>query len=181
MTANNSNNKFRGIHGSHPETPADLLKFISYKKIAANFEDAVDLVLSKKLVLGEPIVVPFYYVHKSKIDEETGEPLKTIELVFGIGSADPEHPYISCSINNNIANESIIVLDDGKTVTLKEIVDSIITQEDVNQAVIDALHSEGTIDDISEQVIASDTFANLVTNKMTEIKEMLSWKPFPEI
>jgi len=175
------NNTIRGMHGTHPETPADLLKFISYKKIAANFDEAIDLILSKKLVLGEPIAVPFYYTHKTKIDEETGEYLKTIELAFGIGSADPDHPYINCSINNSIANESVIVLDDGSTITIREMFDKIITQETVDQAVIEALHSEGTIDDIAEQVINSETFENLVSDKMTEVKELLTWKNFPEI
>lgn len=178
---NQTNNKFRGIHGSHPETPADLLKFISYKKIASSFDEAIDLILQKKLVLGEPIAVPFYYTHKNKIDASTGEPLKTIELAFGIGSADPEHPYIQCSINNSIANESVIVLDNGNTITLKEMFDSIITQETVNEAVVNALQSEGTIDDLAERITESEVFTELVNDKMETIRDMLSWKAFPEI
>lgn len=175
------NNKYRGIHGAHPETPADLLKFISYKKIASSFDEAIDLILEKKLVLGEPIAVPFYFVHKNKIDASTGEPLKTIELAFGIGSADPEHPYINCSINNSIANESVIVLDDGSTVTLKEMFDSIITQETVEQAVLDALESEGVVDELADKITESQVFTDLVDEKMKEIQNMLSWKKFPEI
>lgn len=175
------NNTYRGIHGTHPETPADLLKFISYKKIASSFDEAIDLILAKKLVLGEPIAVPFYYVHKNKVDASTGEPIKTIELAFGIGSADPEHPYINCSINNSIANESIIVLDDGSTITLKEMFDSIITQDTVNAAIADALQSEGIVDDLAEKITDSPVFVNLVDEKMQIIREMLSWKKFPEI
>lgn len=176
-----NNNTYRGIHGSHPETPADLLKFISYKKIASSFDEAIDLILQKKLVLGEPIAVPFYYVHKNKFDASTGEPIKTIELAFGIGSADPEHPYINCSINNSIANESVIQLEDGSTVTLKEMFDSIITQETVEQAVLDALQSEGVVDDLADKITNSPTFTSLVDDKMEVIREMLSWKSFPEV
>lgn len=164
----------------HGQAPADLLKFIAYKKIAANFEEAVELILSKKLVLGEPIVVPFYYTHK-QIDPETGEPRVTLELVFGIGSADVDHPYIHCSFNNSISNEAIIVDDDGTTKTLKEILDTIITQEDVEQAVINAITSGDIINAISENVVNSDVFNEQLDEKLTIITNMLKWKSFPKI
>jgi hypothetical protein len=164
----------------HGQAPADLLKFIAYKKIAANFEEAVELILSKKLVLGEPIVVPFYYTHK-QIDPETGEPRKTLELVFGIGSADVDHPYIHCSFNNSIANDEIIIDDDGTKHTLKEVLDTIITQEDVDDAIIQAIDNAGIIDAISNNVINSPTFNVQLQEKIDIVTNMLTWKPFPKI
>jgi hypothetical protein len=164
----------------HGQAPADLLKFIAYKKIAANFEEAVELILSKKLVLGEPIVVPFYYTHK-QIDPETGEPRKTLELVFGIGSADVDHPYIHCSFNNSIANDEIIIDDDGTKHTLKEVLDTIITQEDVDDAIIQAIDNAGIIDAISNNVINSPTFNIQLQEKIDIVTNMLTWKPFPKI
>lgn len=172
-----STNTLPRIHG---QAPADLLKFIAYKKIAANFEEAVELILSKKLVLGEPIVVPFYYTHK-QIDPETGEPRKTLELVFGIGSADVDHPYIHCSFNNSISNDAIIIDDDGTRHTLKEILDTIITQGDVEQAVINAITSGDIINSISENVINSDTFNIQLDQKLDIVVDMLRWKSFPKI
>ena len=59
-----------------PEKPVDNLKFTAYKKIANSFEQAEKLIKDKAPVLGEPIVVPFYY--PSSEDEN-----KTIELAFG--------------------------------------------------------------------------------------------------
>lgn len=164
----------------HGQAPADLLKFIAYKKIAANFEEAVELILSKKLVLGEPIVVPFYYTHK-QIDPETGEPRRTLELVFGIGSADVDHPYIHCSFNNSIANDEIIIDDDGTRHTLKEVLDTIITQEDVDDAIIQAIDNAGIIDAISNNVINSPTFNIQLQEKINIVTDMLTWKPFPKI
>ena len=164
----------------HGQAPADLLKFIAYKKIAANFEEAVELILSKKLVLGEPIVVPFYYTHK-QIDPETGEPRRTLELVFGIGSADVDHPYIHCSFNNSIANDEIIIDDDGTKHTLKEVLDTIITQEDVDDAIIQAIDNAGIIDAISNNVINSPTFNIQLQEKINIVTDMLTWKPFPKI
>ena len=164
----------------HGQAPADLLKFIAYKKIAANFEEAVELILSKKLVLGEPIVVPFYYTHK-QIDPETGEPRRTLELVFGIGSADVDHPYIHCSFNNSIANDEIIIDDDGTRHTLKEVLDTIITQEDVDDAIIQAIDNAGIIDAISNNVINSPTFNIQLQEKIDIVTNMLTWKPFPKI
>ncbi len=164
----------------HGQAPADLLKFIAYKKIAANFEEAVELILSKKLVLGEPIVVPFYYTHK-QIDPETGEPRRTLELAFGIGSADVDHPYIHCSFNNSIANDEIIIDDDGTKHTLKEVLDTIITQEDVDDAIIQAIDNAGIIDAISNNVINSPTFNIQLQEKINIVTDMLTWKPFPKI
>ena len=164
----------------HGQAPADLLKFIAYKKIAANFEEAVELILSKKLVLGEPIVVPFYYTQK-QIDPETGEPRRTLELVFGIGSADVDHPYIHCSFNNSIANDEIIIDDDGTKHTLKEVLDTIITQEDVDDAIIQAIDNAGIIDAISNNVINSPTFNIQLQEKIDIVTNMLTWKPFPKI
>lgn len=164
----------------HGQAPADLLKFIAYRKIANNFEEAVELIISKKLVLGEPIVVPFYYTHKA-IDPETGEPRKTLELVFGIGSADVNHPYIHCSFNNSIANDEIIIDDDGTKHTLKEILDTIISQEDVEAAVIAAINNENIIQTISTNVINSPTFEQQIQERISAVTDMLTWKPFSEI
>ena len=164
----------------HGQAPADLLKFIAYKKIANDFEEAVELILSKKLVLGEPIVVPFYYTHK-QIDPETGEPRKTLELVFGIGSADVDHPYIHCSFNNSIANDEIIVDDDGTRHTLKEVLDTIISQEDVDNAIIQAIDNAGIIEAISNNVINSPTFNIQLQEKINVVTDMLTWKPFPTV
>lgn len=164
----------------HGQAPADLLKFIAYRKIANNFEEAVELIINKKLVLGEPIVVPFYYTHKA-IDPETGEPRKTLELVFGIGSADVNHPYIHCSFNNSIANDEIIIDDDGTKHTLKEILDTIISQEDVEAAVIAAINNENIIQTISTNVINSPTFEQQLQQRINAVTDMLTWKPFSEI
>ena len=172
-----STNTLPRIHG---QAPADLLKFIAYKKIAKDFEEAVELILSKKLVLGEPIVVPFYYTHK-KIDASTGEPMKTLELVFGIGSADVDHPYIHCSFNNSIANDEIIVEDDGTRHTLKEVLDTIISQEDVEAAILQAFQSEGVLDAVSQNVVNSPVFNTMLDNKLEAITDMLKWKPFPTV
>ena len=45
------------------EYPADLLKFNAYIKPANSFEEACEIIKKKKLVLGEPAVVPFKYTN----------------------------------------------------------------------------------------------------------------------
>ena len=91
-----------------PEKPVDNLKFTAYKKIANSFEEAEKLIKQKAPVLGEPIVVPFYY--PSSEDEN-----KTIELAFGIGTPESDRPYIISSINNYIGDEIRISDDDSST------------------------------------------------------------------
>ena len=81
-----------------PERPVDNLKFTAYKKIVDSYEEACELIRKKKPVLGEPIVVPYYS------DKEAG----TIQLLFGIGSADIEAPYMRSSENNFIGDDILI-------------------------------------------------------------------------
>ena len=51
-------------------------KFNAYKYIAPNYETAVQHLINKGLVLGEPAVVPYY----------KNEATKSTRLLFGIGS-----------------------------------------------------------------------------------------------
>ena len=116
--------------GTGIERPVDNLKFTAYKNILIDgevngefktaYEKAVQLIIDKKPVLGEPVVVPIKYKHTDGVE--------TVELVFGIGSADPAHPYIACSVDNNIGDEIKISDSDSSTgfVTLKEKLESII-------------------------------------------------------
>ena len=120
-----------------PEKPVDNLKFTAYKKIANSFEDAERLIKEKGPVLGEPIVVPFYY---PSLEDKN----KTIELAFGIGTPDADRPYIVSSINNYIGDEIRISDDDSSTgyISLRdklntlsddvftEVIDNILTDKD---------------------------------------------------
>ena len=114
-----------------PEKPVDNLKFTAYKKIANSFEQAKDLIEEKKPVLGEPIVVPFYYPSVEAED-------KTIELAFGIGTPEVKRPYIVSSINNYIADDNsptgyVSLRDKLNTISddvFDEVLDNILTDED---------------------------------------------------
>ena len=94
---------------SHTEYPADLLKFNAWKNPVENFEEAVKIISLKKLVLGEPAVVPFKFTHS--------DGSVTLELVFGIGSGDVDRPFIKCSVTNDVINEAIIVGEDEEVIS----------------------------------------------------------------
>lgn len=154
--------------------PADLLKFNAWKNPVESFEDAVKIITSKKLVLGEPAVVPFKFTH---IDGTV-----TVELAFGIGSVDIDRPYIKCSVTNDVINEAIIIGEDeeGNPVktTLIDLLNEFITrdeaQEFVNEAIIEATRDEKVISEISKNVAQSQA----VTDK---IYEHMRWKHISEL
>jgi len=166
-------NKPRGI-----ERPVDNLKFTAYKNIIEDkknlagdivktaYEQAVELIIAKHPVLGEPVVVPIRYRHSDGVE--------TIELVFGIGSADEEHPYIACSVNNNIGDEIKISDKDSSTgfVTLKEKFESVI--KNASDEVVDIILHDV---DFKEEFIASLMEGPTIENAIeTKVQETLRWK-----
>ena len=159
---------------SHVEYPADLLKFNAWKKPADSFEEAVKIIASKKLVLGEPAVVPFKFTH---VDGSV-----TLELAFGIGSADVDKPFIKCSVTNDVINESIIIGEDedGNPVqtTLIEVLNNFISkdeaQEFINQGIIEAVKDPEVISQISINVANSQEISD-------KIHEHFRWKPISEL
>lgn len=138
------------------ERPVDNLKFAAYKKIAESYEDAVELIKKKKPVLGEPVVVPYYYKH-DEIDASTGENIVTVELVLGIGCVDPEHPYITTNGDN-------IVIDiNGEQVPLKEKLESIV---------------EETTDSVLATILHDEAYQQLIDDK---VESTMSWKNLKDI
>jgi hypothetical protein len=158
----------------HQDYPADLLKFNAWTTPVEDFTTAVNILLQKKLVLGEPAVVPFNFTH--------ADGTVTLELAFAIGSADINHPYIKCSITNDIINEAIIVAqdEDGNPVykTLAEILNTYVTkneaQDIINQGVITAVKNESIANELAEELAKTDVINNL-------IKDHLRWKPLSEL
>ena len=61
----------------------NLNKYKAYKKIADNYNQALDLVRDKRPVLGEPVVVPYY-------STDVDYPDKQISILFAIGSLNGE-------------------------------------------------------------------------------------------
>lgn len=176
----------KDIH-NHPvkEHPADLLKFISWNKLADSYEDAVKKILDKKPILGEPIVVPFKFwksdIHNDyPYDASVNPNGYTQELVFGIGSMDPNHPYIHCSISHDVLNYAVIAGTDDegnpKYTTLGELLDQFVTKDGldaiVQQYVSDAMGGEEVINTVAEKVAEKN--AEYIVNA---INEKLTWKP----
>lgn len=159
---------------SHVEYPADLLKFNAWKKPADSFEEAVKIIASKKLVLGEPAVVPFKFTH---VDGSV-----TLELAFGIGSADVDKPFIKCSVTNDVINESVIIGEDkdGNPVqtTLIEVLNNFISkdeaQEFINQGIVEAVKDPEVISQISTNVANSQEISD-------KINEHFRWKPISKL
>ena len=159
---------------SHVEYPADLLKFNAWKNPVESFEEAVRIITSKKLVLGEPAVVPFKFTH---VDGSV-----TLELAFGIGSADVEKPFIRCSVTNDVINEAIIIGEDedGNPIqtTLIEALNNFISkdegQEFINKGIIDAVKNPEIISQISTNVANSKEIND-------RIYEHLRWKHISEL
>lgn len=159
---------------SHVEYPADLLKFNAWKNPVESFEEAVKIITSKKLVLGEPAVVPFKFTH---VDGSV-----TLELAFGIGSVDVEKPFIKCSVTNDVVNEAIIIGEDeeGNPVqtTLIEVLKNFISKDDaqefINQGIVDAVNNPEIISQISTNIVNSKEISD-------KIYEHLRWKHISEL
>ena len=159
---------------SHVEYPADLLKFNAWKNPVDSFEEAVKIITSKKLVLGEPAVVPFKFTH--------ADGSVTLELAFGIGSADVEKPFIKCSVTNDVINEAVIIGEDedGNPIqtTLIEVFNNFISrdeaQEFINQGIVEAAKDPEVISQISTNVANSQEINN-------KIYEYFRWKPISEL
>jgi hypothetical protein len=171
----------------HPyiEHPADLLKFISWNKLVNSYEEAVAKIVAKKPILGEPIVVPFKFwkgdVHEDSVyDASTNQNGYTEELVFGIGSTDPDHPYIHCSISHDVLNNAVVVDSTGKQLPLGELLNNYITRDDAN-AIIDArikttLSDNSVINEIANKVaVVNEQVIN------DTIDERLRWKPLSDL
>lgn len=156
-----------------PEKPVDNLKFTAYKKIVDSFETAEELIKQKSPVLGEPIVVPFYYPSAEAED-------KTIELAFGIGTPDRERPYIVSSINNYIGDEIRISDDDSSTgyVSLRDKLNTI--SDDVFDEVIDnILTDEEFLNRLSDAILEnSDKLEEAIERK---INEKFVWKSLSDL
>lgn len=169
----NSNTSNLANQCQHREFPADLLKFSAYTTIANSFEDACEIIKKKKLVLGEPAVVPFKYAHS--------DGTSSIELVFGIGSVEIENPYLKCSITNDILNEGIIsgTDEDGNPTYKKliDILDELISKEEADKLISDKVEEEikkgDAIDKIITEVLNSDKLSDGINNTLNE---RLSWK-----
>ena len=156
-----------------PEKPVDNLKFTAYKKIANSFEEAEKLIKQKAPVLGEPIVVPFYY--PSSEDEN-----KTIELAFGIGTPESDRPYIISSINNYIGDEIRISDDDSSTgyVSLRDKLNTL--SDDVFDEVIDnILTDEDFLNKLSTAILDNaDKIEETIDRK---INEKFVWKSLSDL
>ena len=57
----------------------NLNKYKAYKKIADNYNQALDLVRDKRPVLGEPVVVPYY-------SPDVDDPDKRISILFAVST-----------------------------------------------------------------------------------------------
>lgn len=156
-----------------PEKPVDNLKFTAYKKIANSFEQAKDLIEEKKPVLGEPIVVPFYYPSVEAED-------KTIELAFGIGTPEVKRPYIVSSINNYIGDEIRISDPDSPTgyVSLRDKLNTL--SDDVFDEVIDnILTNEDFLNKLSTAILDNaDKIEETIERK---INEKFVWKSLSDL
>ena len=156
-----------------PEKPVDNLKFTAYKKIADSFEQAKDLIEEKKPVLGEPIVVPFYYPSVEAED-------KTIELAFGIGTPESGRPYIISSINNYIGDEIRISDPDSPTgyVSLRDKLNTL--SDDVFDEVIDnILTDEDFLNKLSTAILDNaDKIEETIERK---INEKFVWKSLSDL
>lgn len=150
-----------------PERPVDNLKFTAYKKIVDSYEEACELIRKKKPVLGEPIVVPYYS------DKEAG----TIQLLFGIGSADIDAPYMRSSENNFIGDD-ILITDGDELIPLKEKLNNI--TEDAVEEVLDRIkEDEEIINELAEAIIRdSHILDNVVDEKLNQ---KLSWKSLSDL
>ena len=156
-----------------PEKPVDNLKFTAYKKIADSFEQAKDLIEKKKPVLGEPIVVPFYY---PSLEDEN----KTIELAFGIGASEIDRPYIVSSINNYIGDEIRISDPDSPTgyVSLRDKLNTL--SDDVFDEVINnILTDEDFLNRLSTAILDNaDKIEETIERK---INEKFVWKSLSDL
>ena len=156
-----------------PEKPVDNLKFTAYKKIANSFEQAKDLIEEKKPVLGEPIVVPFYYPSVEAED-------KTIELAFGIGTPEVKRPYIVSSINNYIGDEIRISDDNSPTgyVSLRDKLNTL--SDDVFDEVINnILTDEDFLNKLSTAILDNaDKIEETIDRK---INEKFVWKSLSDL
>lgn len=153
--------------------PADLLKFSAWREIVDSYETAVSIILKKKPVLGEPTVVPFYYSHEDN--------RKTVELAIGVGSMDPEHPYISSSIILGILNDAVIREIDPETgepvfVKLGDLLQTFINRDEAREIIREE----------AMKILEEKEFIDLLVQKIIEtgvvekaIEEKLRWKPFP--
>lgn len=158
----------------NPNHAADLLKFNAYMNVVDSFDKACEIIKKKKLVLGEPAVVPFKYVH----DDGT----ITTELVFGIGSLDSNRPYIKCSISNDVLDDAVITRYDenGNPVKrkLKDVLDDFITKDEANKIIDDkvkeTLSSDSLISEVSQSVVESKEFKE-------GLDERFRWKPISEV
>lgn len=96
------------IHDVRRAMCEDVLKFTAYRGIAEDYEAAAKIACERRLILGEPAVVPFSHDG-------------AVELLFAIGSAVPCRPYLSSSAF--MSNVDFAVITDSSTgdvVTLKE-------------------------------------------------------------
>lgn len=149
--------------------PGDFLKFSAYvKSIMPDYDSAYDIILKKKLVLGEPAIVSFLYNNKP-------------ELMFGIGSTDIEKPFIKTSINLEILNDSIIVdSSTGEKEKLGELLDyikdNLLNKEDV----VEILLNDSTfVNSIINAIFQDNHIESFVNTKLDDFKnEYLTWKFF---
>ena len=156
------------------EYPADLLKFNAYIKPANSFEEACEIIKKKKLVLGEPAVVPFKYTNS---DGTT-----SIELVFGIGSVESDRPFIKCSITNDILNDAVIsgVDENGNPTYIKliDILEDFISKEEadklITEKVEETFKSGEVIDNVINEVLSSDKLNDNINKKLDY---RFTWKP----
>ena len=155
--------------------PADLLKFIAWSKPLDSYEAAVNLIIDKKPVLGEPVVVPFKFKHTDGSE--------TIELVFGIGSVDPKHPYINCSVNKDVLNDAVIKEIDPSTgepvyITLEALLKQYITKNNakviIDNEVAKAFSDPAVINKIAQNVTNSSALDKKLDTR-------LSWRPLSEL
>ena len=95
----------------------NLNKAKAYKKVVGSFDEAVDILNSKKLAFGEPAVVPFYYPEDSS----------SIRLAIGYGSLNGGVEIVS-SVNipqdKRIDDSTVEVRDVDSSTSIMTVADA---------------------------------------------------------
>jgi methyl-accepting chemotaxis protein len=98
-----SKNMAGGITPNIKKFPASLLKFDAYIKVVDSIDEAIKVMKKKRLAYGEPSVVSY------KVQDPKAPSGFSVQLLFGIGTMDPDEPYffgIYTDSDGNVTNIS---------------------------------------------------------------------------
>lgn len=153
-----------------PPYSGDVFAFASYKKIAPDYESAVQIVYNKRLQIGEPVVVPYLRDNKA-------------ELLFAIGSqGDPflldsagtevNDALVLNPLSGELAPLAEVLLEISKTggeCSVEDLIDEIINNEESAESLSEAIMKSQTFVDLTERV-------NNIETAIVETSERLGWK-----